>query len=113
MRQQALSKSSRGIPRSPAHNRDQHTPSPGGNRARSDEDLHRPVPLLTEDPTPNGRPAAALKQQTRDNRADDGRNALEDRRAAQGDAQVLRPAARTVERGVGPSRREATTLAVV
>ena len=42
--------------------------------------------------------------------SEDGRDALEDRRATQSDPQVLRPATRTVECGVGPSRREATTL---
>ena len=98
------------MPRPPAHNRDQDAPSPSRNGAGSDEDLHSAIALLSEDAADGHGPAAALEQQPRDDGADDGGDALEDGGAAQREAGVLRPAARTVEGRVLPRRGEAAAL---
>ena len=97
------------MPRPPAHNRDQDAPGPSRNRTRSDENLHRAVALPPED-APDRRPPTALEQQSRDDGADDGGDAFEDRRTAQGEPGELRSAAGAVEGGVLPRRGETTAL---
>ena len=97
------------MPRPPAHNRDQDAPGPSRNRTRSDENLHRAVALPPED-APDRRPPTALEQQSRDDGAHDGGDAFEDRRTAQGETGVFRPAAGAVEGGILPCRREAAAL---